>query len=88
LPVVSVASVSTGGVEETTFGDVVISTAGGEYRLCWCAGGSFKCDVQADFRTDIGALTLVGVSPLSQHRTCISGRHCSLHHVQGVHLNS
>ena len=46
---------------------------GGEYRLCWCAG-QFLCSSQENFRVDMGAITVIGVSPFSQDRTCISGR--------------
>ena len=38
------------------------------------------------FRVDAGTLTLVGVSPLSQHRTCVSGRTCALGEVLGQDL--
>lgn len=58
--------------------------AGAEYRLCWCAAGPFPCSVWEDFSVDLGALTLLGPSPLSQHRTCVSGRTCDLSRLRGT----
>jgi hypothetical protein len=73
------------GTRFTVFssGSNILSTieptaAGGTYRLCWCAGVASQCTLASEFRVDAGALTLVGVAPLRQHRTCVSGQTCSL----------
>lgn len=60
---------------------------GGEYRLCWCAG-QFVCSSQENFRVDVGGITVIGVSPFSQDRTCISGRTCFLRDILGSGLSS
>ena len=77
----------------TTFSWASVTTsAGGQYRLCWCAGSlSPRSDgtaEQDDIQhcgwgdsapwVDIGEFTLVGPSPLPQARTCISGQRCAL----------
>eukprot|EP00928_Gymnodinium_smaydae_P082592 TRINITY_DN6590_c1_g7_i1.p1 TRINITY_DN6590_c1_g7~~TRINITY_DN6590_c1_g7_i1.p1 ORF type:complete len:3710 (+),score=739.71 TRINITY_DN6590_c1_g7_i1:1163-11131(+) len=61
------------------------SSAGGTYRMCWCAY-SFQCSAAEDFRTDFGALTFVGPAPLNQHKTCVSGQPCVIRGVEGQHL--
>jgi hypothetical protein len=50
-----------------------VTAAGGQYRICWCAK-DYSCSLAEEFRTDAGRLTLLGVSPLSQDRTCVSGQ--------------
>ena len=57
------------------------SIAGGSYRMCWCAVG-FVCNVASHFRVDAGELFVLGPSPLSQDRTCISGRTCEVEGLQ------
>eukprot|EP00438_Fugacium_kawagutii_P024896 Skav220463 [mRNA] locus=scaffold3371:94690:102107:- [translate_table: standard] len=52
------------------------SSAGGIYRMCWCARGA-QCSQAEDFRMDFGALTLIGPAPLNQHKTCVAGQPCS-----------
>ena len=52
--------------------------------MCWCAGG-YTCSVSADFRVDLGALTLVGPTLLTQARTCVSGRECLVSGLQAYH---
>ena len=64
-------SVSSGSV---SWGGIRMSNAGGQYKLCWCSA-SFPCALE-DFRLEVGTLDVIGPSPLSQHRTCISGTTC------------
>ena len=75
-----------------------LSSAGGEYRLCWCAGvpittnatapgqARFRCSVAENFRVDLGELTLIGPAPLWQYRTCVSGQTCKLDGILGQDL--
>ncbi|CAK9109828.1 Alpha-agarase [Durusdinium trenchii] len=56
-------------------GTPAVGVAGGVYRLCWCRG--FACTTP-EFRVDLGTLQILGPVPLSQHRTCVSGRRCIL----------
>ena len=66
----------------------VISAPGGVYRLCWCSSVSLSgCARGADFQTDLGHITVLGVSPLQQDRTCISGRVCAVEALVGVGLS-
>ena len=58
------------------------STAGGNYRMCWCAAG-FACSTADHFRVDVGELLILGPTPLLQDRTCVSGRRCN---VEGLQL--
>ena len=77
------------------------TAAGGEYRLCWCSSPvananftsnasniSWSCQFATDFGTDFGRLSLVGVSPLHQDQTCVSGQHCHLRDLRGNMLSS
>ena len=50
-----------------------LTAPGGEYRICWCAGG-FSCLLAENFITDVGQLKLIGPAPLNQDRTCVAGR--------------
>ena len=71
-----------------SWGDTPVSAAGGFYRLCWCAGGpEFSCSIPENFRTDAGILELVGVSPMKQHRTCVSGQVCLVEGIEGRDLD-
>ncbi len=54
------------------------SSAGGQYRMCWCGGGGAGCQQADDFRMDFGSLTLIGPTPLNQHKTCVAGQPCTL----------
>ena len=66
-----------------------ITPSGGEYRLCWCMESNStwqRCQLAGDFLTDAGTLTVVGLSPLNQDRTCVSGRRCAVNNLQGVGL--
>ena len=64
-----------------------LTTAGGEFRLCWCASLA-KCAHPEDMRVDVGSFTVVGVSPLTQDRTCVSGQTCSFDGITGRYLKS
>ena len=81
----SALAVSTGA---TAMADMMLTYAGGQYRLCWCVEhGSGSCDNIADFTTDFGGLQLLGPRPLLQHRTCVSGSRCNLRSFEGVGLS-
>ncbi len=66
-----------------------ITAAGGVYRLCWKAGplslnaNASEDGVPADFRMDLGSLTLIGATLLDQDRTCVSGHTCELDGLRG-----
>ena len=67
--------------------------SGGEYRLCWCAdlsstNFSSRCVLGQDYRIDAGTLTLLGLDPLNQDQTCVSGAKCVLNTFSGVGLES
>ena len=95
-----VNSVATSGQTFTWLQDssslfVPISSASGVYRLCWCRpygltevfeGERVSCQFPEHFKTDLGQLTLLGPSPLAQHRTCVSGMPCVVANITGLHL--
>ena len=60
-----------------------LSFPGGIYRLCWC--GTQNCRTADDFRTDLGALHLVGPQNRRQ-MTCVSGEICKID-VFGTYLS-
>jgi hypothetical protein len=70
-----------------SFGSAITTATGGQYRLCWCAN-SYACSIGENFRTDAGELTLIGVHPLMQDRTCVSGQTCFFDGLTGQHLSS
>ena len=70
-----------------TWGKNPLTSAGGQYRLCWCSGAA-ECVQAGAFATDMGALLLVGPAPLDQHRTCISGLTCKFDGLTGRHMSS
>ena len=41
-----------------------------------------------DYKVNAGMLTLAGPAPLSQQRTCVSGRTCAFDQIQGVALKA
>ena len=47
--------------------------------------GQRRAATLCDFRVDLGALTLIGPTLLTQPRTCISGRQCFIHGITGYH---
>ena len=63
-----------------------VTAAGGTYSLCWCSA-SFDCSTQDAFVIDVGSLTIMGPSPLTQHRTCVAGQACRVDSLEGTHLN-
>lgn len=52
-----------------------LTSAGGEYRLCWCGsdGSLAACSSPAAFAIDAGYVAVLGPSPLEQSGTCIAG---------------
>jgi hypothetical protein len=69
----------------------VVTAAGGQYRLCWCAGG-FDCAIAERYVKDIGQLTIRGPNveddpPPSNPRTCVAGQTCAIDSILG-HLLS
>ena len=74
------------GTAAVSWGSSPMLAAGGFYRLCWCSGLLSRCEAHADFSTDVGMLTVIGVNPLQ--RTCISGLPCALEGVTGTHLSA
>ena len=63
------------------------SSAGGQYRMCWCPYG-YQCNDPTDFRMDFGDMTLVGPAPLNQHKTCVAGQPCELKPLTGIFLQN
>ena len=71
----------------------IISASGGRYRLCWCSTRSWNqnqvsCEVAGDFQVDMGELSVIGPSPLSQSHTCVSGQPCGLPDFQAFHVST
>lgn len=89
------AGIPSGGVSqkyapstpEYSWGSVLVSTPGGEYRLCWCSGhkqdGTPRvCSGMNDFSVDVGFVALHG--PLGgQTWTCSASRLCMLEGMLG-----
>ena len=69
-----------------SWGSAVLTASGGQYRLCWCAGGML-CKTSDDFRVDILEVTVVGPAVRGTYRTCVSGQSCRLDGVVGLHLS-
>ena len=66
----------------------IVTASGGAYRLCWCGASSRSCAETTDFIVDAGELWLMGVAPLLQSRTCVSGQTCWLDGPSGLGLSS
>ena len=64
-----------------TWGGTPVTAKGGTYMLCWCSH-HYSCERGSDFRSRIGQLIILGPTPLSQDRTCVSGRQCNLEALQ------
>ena len=82
-----------------------ISTAGGQYRLCWCAGTAGAsaasngtntssnetahntCSYLDEFKVDFGGLLVMGVAPLRQSKTCVTGSSCIIEGITGHGLS-
>ena len=84
--------VITGGTT-VSWGEVPVTVAGGEYRLCWCAlaalasaNSSDPCASAMDYTADAGTLFIIGASPLAQDRTCVSGWPCVIEGITGTDL--
>ena len=86
--------------QKVSWGEVW-TAKGGEYRLCWCSGlqaslnltnmsGSERnesgCSLAWDFLVDAGRFLVQGMSPLSQHQTCVAGQACAMD-VRGLALS-
>ena len=67
------------------WGELVLTTAGGTFRMCWCAGGQM-CRTPSEFGVDMGPFTLVGPLPLGTSRTCSDGSTCVVDGLSGVGL--
>lgn len=50
--------------------------------------GGAPCSTAFDYRVDIGALLLVGPSPLQQDRTCVMGQTCRIAALEGARLSA
>eukprot|EP00438_Fugacium_kawagutii_P024899 Skav220466 [mRNA] locus=scaffold3371:141367:147052:- [translate_table: standard] len=86
------ASLSADGTV-VSWGEAVVSAAGGEYRLCWCKqidvhsshNYTSSCESPTNFLSDVGTLLLIGVD-LEQPRTCVSGSTCMIDGIKGTYL--
>ena len=67
------------------WGSGVLSASGGSYRLCVCVIGA--CELQADYRLDIGELDVLGPAKF-QDRTCITGQECRIESIYGKFLST
>ena len=77
--------------QSVQWGTEALVVQGGQYRLCWCpyleknlslADGLSEADgcfIAEEYQTDLGKLHMIGASPLTQDRTCISGQTCTFH---------
>ena len=63
--------------------DIVMTSAGGNFKLCWCSIWAGGCETQEGFNVDFGNLHLIGPFPLQQDRTCIAGAECPLTDIAG-----
>ncbi|CAE7355996.1 agaA33 [Symbiodinium natans] len=85
---VNSSQLPSGMAVQAGFESNIVSAPGGLYRLCWCSGLTPSTCVHAtDFQTDLGVMTILGVSPQQQDRTCISGRVCSVDPLLGLGLS-
>ncbi|CAE7619252.1 agaA33 [Symbiodinium sp. CCMP2592] len=65
---------------------VLLTAAGGVYRMCWCSALHGNVCAPSDYIVDAGQLLLIGPSPHSQTRTCIGGLACRFHDFDGLYL--
>ncbi|CAE8585944.1 unnamed protein product, partial [Polarella glacialis] len=65
-----------------SWGVASVTSQGGQYRICWCAGG-FHCSGVEDFRIDMGRLTLIGPESMPQGATCVAGQDCHMNRLTG-----
>ena len=80
----SLPSSGSGTLAMLGWGSVPITTAGGRYRMCWCAKGT-RCGEPSHFRIDFAELTVIGLETRHSY-TCISGVSCQLDGLQGEDL--
>eukprot|EP00913_Durusdinium_trenchii_P024286 g22800.t1 len=72
------------------WGSSLLSAAGGDYRICWCAGHELDgtpraCEVASDFVVDVGTLSING--PMGgQSWSCSTSRPCAIENLQGAGL--
>ena len=69
------------------WGDVTITAAGGQYRLCWCANTGTSCSALEEFQMDVSQFTLIGPNK-EMSQTCVSGQTCIIDAPIGQHLTS
>ena len=63
-----------------------ISTAGGQYSLCWCAATPGPCLEDDEFLVSVGHIYIIGPHQLLQ-KTCISGQKCRLDGLLGTSIS-
>jgi hypothetical protein len=68
-----------------SWGTAGITASGGQYRLCWCAGGQ-SCVTGGDALKDVTGLTILGVEVGTHEYTCVSGQTCTLDGIVGYGL--
>ena len=68
------------------WGAEIVTSSGGNYRLCACMKGTADCNFAQEYDLDIGALSLIGPEHF-QDRTCISGQACELSAIYGHYLS-
>ena len=83
-----IAQVISGSGASFGWPSIPMTHSGGQYRLCWCPGTHYDCSLARYARVDGGSLTLIGIGPLFQDRTCVSGQTCLLDGVLGQYLSS
>ena len=82
IPAAEDNSTCVGGECKLTFGTTVVTAAGGQYRLCWCAAGR-ACHAEEDFKVTVGGFELIGPFKMTPGRTCIAGQTCLVDGVLG-----
>ena len=65
-----------------------VTAAAGQYRLCWCHQSNASSCNAVDFLSDVGSFSLLGVAPLTQDRTCVSGQPCAVDGITGMGLRA
>jgi hypothetical protein len=77
-----------GGTEYSwgqTSGGLHVTSAGGEYSMCWCSALVENCNVGSDFRTELGIMFLIGPAT-GQKKTCVTGQVCNIQSFDGYEL--
>ena len=65
-----------------------VTSPGGFYKLCWCGASQTCTRSGSNFRVEYGLLYIVGPSPLTQSKTCLSGELCAVEDFAGYGLSS